>query len=250
MRITARSLREWRAATPVACLALLAALIEGCAPRPLVERAIRARGGPLVGMVSRIDAQVYVGAPGAWQWTRAFLAPDRYAWVIVTAADPHSHLFDGTTARSFIGTSPVSADAGPRAPLRSHARWTAVVDLDALRAPDVTLRPLPATELPAGAREGLHVTLPDGAAYRLAFDAHALLVWAQGPLDFSPLGSGDATVRFGDFRRTGGLLVPWKTSYALGATPLADETAVAVCVDPPDLGLDAFVAPGRLPACR
>lgn len=92
--------------------------------------------------------------------------------------------------RSFVGTAEVSSDASPCAPLRTHARWTAVVGLDALRAPGVTLTALTAADLPAGVHEGLLATYPDGAAYRLGFDERALLVWVQGPLDFSPVRQG------------------------------------------------------------
>ena len=86
----------------------------------MLDRAIHARGGQLHGIVIRAEAQVHTGAPGRWQWTRAFLTPDRYAWKIVTAAEPHYHLYDGTAARSFIGSAEVSSDASPNAPLRSH----------------------------------------------------------------------------------------------------------------------------------
>ncbi len=218
-------------------------------PRPLLDRAIHARGGQLHGIVIRAEAQVHTGAPGRWQWTRAFLTPDRYAWKIVTAAEPHYHLYDCTAARSFIGSAEVSSDASPNAPLRSHARWMAVTNLDGLHAHGVALAPLPASELPAGATEGLVATLADGTCYRLAFDARTLLVWAQGPLDFSPVGKGDAVVRFGDHRRTGGLLLPFITSYALGDGPLADERALAICVDPAHLTPESFTDPAQLPDC-
>ena len=200
-------------------------------------------------MVIRAEAQVHAGAPGRWQWTRAFLVPDLYAWKIVTAAEPHYHLYDGTTARSFIGSAEVSTDASPNAPLRSHARWMAATNLDALHAHGVALAPLPASELPAGATEGLVATFADGTHYRLAFDARTLLVWAQGPLDFSPVAKGDAIVRFGDHRRTGGLLLPFTTSYAVGDVPLADERALAICVDPAQLAPESFTHPGKLPDC-
>ena len=200
-------------------------------------------------MVIRAEAQVHAGAPGRWQWTRAFLVPDLYAWKIVTAAEPHYHLYDGATARSFIGSAEVSSDASANAPLRLHTRWTAVTNLDALRAGGVVLAPLPASDLPARAAEGLVVTLPDGTRYRLAFDARTLLVWAQGPLDFSPVAKGDAIARFGDHRRTGGLLLPFSTSYAIGDLRLADETALAICVDPPDLTPESFTDPAQLPEC-
>jgi hypothetical protein len=225
-------------------------LAAGCAPRPLLARAIRARGGPLHGLVEEIEAQVYVGTPGTWQWQRAFLLPDRYAWVIATATEPDAYLFDGSVVRSYIGTRAVSLDRDPAAPLRSHARWTAVVNLDALALPGVAVAPLAANELPTGAREGLAVVwADDGARYRLGFDEHALLVAASGPLDLSPVTSGDVTARFADFRRAHGLLLPFRRTYARAETPLAEERVRAACPDPPDLGPEAFVVPGRLPRC-
>ncbi|HLK91369.1 MAG TPA: hypothetical protein VKZ18_15835 [Polyangia bacterium] len=225
-------------------------LATGCAPRPLLARAIRARGGPLPGLVERIDARVYAGAPGPWEWQRAFLLPDRYAWVITTATEADSYLFDGRVVRAFIGTRPVSVDPDPAAPLRSHARWTAVVNLDALALPGVAVAPLPPSELPPGTREGLTVVwADDGARYRLAFDERTLLVWASGSLDLSPITRGDVTARFADFRRAGGLLLPFHTTYAEADAPLAEERVQAACPDAPGLGPDAFLAPGRLPPC-
>jgi hypothetical protein len=216
----------------------------------LLARAIHARGGPLYGLVEEIEARVHVGAPGAWQWQRAFLLPDRYAWVITTATEPDAYLFDGSAVRAYIGTRAVSVDRSPGAPLRSHARWTAVVNLDALALPGVAVAPLAPSELPAGAREGLAVVwADDGARYRLAFDERTLLIAAAGPLDLSPIASGDVTARFADFRRTGGLLLPFETTYARADMPLADERVRAACPNPPGLGSDVFVAPGRLPRC-
>ena len=116
-------------------------------------------------------------------------------------------------------------------------------------APGVALLPWTTDALPAGVAEGVVATLPDGSRYELGFDAHALLVWARGPLDLRPIVKGDVTARFDDFRRAGGLLVPFRTSYAVGERALAEERALAVCVDPPGLGPDAFTAPDRLPAC-
>lgn len=204
----------------------------------------------MAGFVTNVEDTVHAGVPGTWQCTRAFLVPDRFAWKIVTAGDPIYHLFDGTTVRCFIGTAEVSSDTSTCAPLRTHARWTAVIGLDALRAPGVTVTQLPVADLPAGVREGLLATFPDGTAYRLGFDDRTLLVWAQGALDFSPFGKGEVTARFADHRRTGTLLLAFSTSYILGTTPLADEKIVAACVDPPDLTPASFTDPTSLPACR
>ncbi len=248
-----RILRAGRAGAPAAALLLaglaLAALLAGCTPRPLLERAVAARGGPLRGLIQRIDAEVYTGLPGPWQWTRALLAPDRYAWTIQTSRDPDWYLFDGSTVRAFVGGAEVASDASSRAPLRSHARFTAVVNLDALAAAGVVLAPLAAADLPPEAREGVEARFADGAVYRLGFDERTLLVWAQGPLDLAPIGAGDATVRFADHRRAGGLLLPFTASYAFGVRRLATETVRAACVDPPRLTAASFLQPSALPDC-
>lgn len=228
---------------------MLVLLTVGCAPRPLIERAIRARGGPLGAITMRTAVDVHVGAPGRWEWTRVFARPDRYAWIVATAAEPHTHLFDGSTARTFIGSALVGTDTSTAAPLRSHARWAAVVNLDVLRAPGVLLEPWGPAPLPPGAVEGLAVTLTDGSRYALAFDAHARLVWMRGPLDFSPIAKDEVTARFDDFRRSDRLLLPFRTAYTIADRPLAEEQAIAICLDPPGLTPEAFMQPGLLPAC-
>jgi hypothetical protein len=224
-------------------------LVGGCGPTPLLDRAIRARGGALNGVVVNIEDTVYSGESGTWQCMRAFLAPDRFAWKIVTTGDPIYHLFDGATVRCFIGTAEVSSDTRTCAPLRTQARWTAVISLDALRAPDVTLTALSPAELPTGVHEGLVATFADGATYRLGFDQQMLLVWAQGPIDLSPFGKGVITARFGDHRRTGGLFLPYTTAYAIGMARLADERVVSACVGLPGLTVESFTDPTKLPAC-
>jgi hypothetical protein len=60
----------------------LVAIAAGCTTRPLLERAIAARGGALQGVVLNAEAQVYAGVPGRWHYRRTYLAPDRYAWRI------------------------------------------------------------------------------------------------------------------------------------------------------------------------
>ena len=241
------------AATPKGrAAAVLAALVlaAGCAPRPLLERAIRARGGPLVNIARQVEADVYRAFPGTWRWHTVYMVPDRYAWTIFTAAEPDHYLFDGTTVRAFIGGRQVSADSDPSAPLRSHARFTAVVNLDALRLPGVRMAPLPEGELPPGASAGLAVVLADdGAQYRLGFDRRGLLVWAEGPVRLPPLGEGRVVARFSDFRRVAGFLVPFRTSYTVGDQPLADERALAVCPADPAVSLESFRTPRLLPDC-
>lgn len=236
-------------ARAAARIGLALALAGGCAPRPPLVRAIHARGGPLRAVVREVEAEVFVGAPGRWSWRTTFLYPDRYAWTIFTAAGADHYLFDGAMTRAFVDNNPVSVDAAPDAPLRSHARFTAVANLDALLLPGVQVTPLPAPELPEGAAWGLGAVFAgDGARYRLGFDARDLLVHVDGPLRLPPLGAGTVSARFADFHRTNGLFLPYRTVYALGAAPLADERAIAVC---PNVRLapEAFRMPAALPSC-
>ena len=106
--------------TRAAVLVVLAG-VTACAPRPLVERAIAARGGPIAGLVRDSDVQVAMGFPGPWQWRTVAAAPERYAWSIVTNDLPHHYLFDGAVVRAFVGSGLVSEDAAVTAPLRTSA---------------------------------------------------------------------------------------------------------------------------------
>ena len=158
-------------------------LAAGCASGPVLERAIRARGGPLRSFVRTSDAEVEAGFPGTWQWRMTYLAPDRYAWSITTTAGVDHYLFDGTMVRAFVGGRELGADTSPRAPLRTQAAFIAVTNLDAARAGG-TATALPPGELPPGVAAGLSVTMPEnGASYRLGFDGRFLLVWATGPFE-------------------------------------------------------------------
>jgi len=231
-------------------VAVLALLVAGCAPRPLLERAIRARGGPLHSLVREAEADVKLAFPGTWPYRTAFLAPDAYAWVIYTLAQPDSYLFDGTTTRAFVGTDLVSVDASPTAALRTHARFTAVASLDALLLPGARVAALATADLPDGAATGLAVALADdGARYRLGFDAKDRLVVVEGPLALPPLGAGTVTARYDDFRRARGFVLPFHTAYAFAGRPIADERASAVCPDDAALTREAFLMPGRVPRC-
>ncbi|MFN8641478.1 MAG: hypothetical protein U0802_07410 [Candidatus Binatia bacterium] len=243
------TLLDWRRRATAAAGLALAALALGCAPRPLLARALAARGGPFRGVLLCAEGRVYAGVPGRWRFARAYLTPDHYAWRVETAGEPDSYLFDGTVVRSFIGNAEVARDASPAAPLRSHARWTGVMLLDGLDAPGVTVEELPVSDVPPGAREGLRVRFADGATYRLGFDAAATLVSIDGPLDLWPLGSGPATVRYADPRTTAGVTLPTRASYFGGDRRLADESIDAVGVDPPGLTPASFVDPASLPSC-
>ena len=242
------TLLDWqRRATGALLLATLVA--AGCTPRPLLERALIARGGAVRSVLLCAEARVYAGVPGRWRFARAYLAPGRYAWRIDTAGEPDSYLFDGQVVRSFVGAAEVASDAAPTAPLRSHARWTGVMLLDGLDAPGVAVAELPAAALPAGAREGLQVRFTDGATYRLGFDDDAQLVVIEGPLDLWPLGSGPATVRYADPRPAGSVRLPSRATYFAGDRRLADETIRSATIAPPGLTPASFVDPAHLPPC-
>ena len=213
----------------------------------MLERAAQARGGTPRGVVTFSSVRVYAGVPGVWEITRVFLAPEHYAFAITTAGDPIAQIFDGTVVRMFVGSAEVSRDASPQAMLRSHARWTAVVNLSDLE--QAVVAPLAASDLPADVREGLSVRFADGATYRLGFDARTLLVWAQGPIDLAPYGAGVLTAHFSDYRTVAGLRLPFAVSYDLAGMRIADETVQRACVDPPGLIAAAFADPASLPRC-
>jgi hypothetical protein len=228
----------------------VALLSVGCAPRPLLERAIRARGGAIRSLVSEDDATVHWGFPGVWRWRTVYFAPDRYALTVHGATEAFHYLFDGATVRAFTGEQRVAQDTAPGAPLRTHARFAAVVNLDALRLPRYRVVPLAPGDLLPEAREGLAVMeLDTGSEYRLGFDARGLLAWATGPLDLDPLGRGQVTARFTAFHRVGGLLLPFRTSYALGDVALVDQDARAVCPNLAEVTVASFASPDVLPDC-
>lgn len=232
-------------------LAILLAAHAGCAPSALPGRAIRARGGPLAGLVREVEADVHLAFPGRWRWRAVFLVPDRYAWTIYTSGEADHYLLDGRTTRAFVGEGPVATVSGQDSALRTHARFTAVMNLDALRVPGVRITPLAASDLPAGARAGIEaVFIDDATRYRLAFDARDLLVELTGPLAMPPLGAGTVTARFTDFRPTGRFVLPWRTVYTFGDQPLAEERVLAACPDPPGLAPADFATPARLPSCE
>lgn len=245
MRGAARGASAWRR---TAAALLLIGLPAAAGAQPLLERALAVRGRAPHAVILHAQARVYAGVPGRWQFTRAWLAPDRYAWRIETAGEPDSYLFDGRVVRAFIGSDEVASDASPDAPLRSHARWTALTLLLGLDAAWTAVSELPASDLPADVAAGLLVRFADGATYRLGFDRQARLVWAAGPLDLWPIGNGPASVRYADHRRVNGVLLPFAATYFAGDKRLAVESIAAACVDPPDLIPAAFVDPGALPA--
>src|SRR5262245_6859534 len=237
---------------PAAARVLLAtltilAVAASCTPRPLLERAIDARGGALRSFVRASDVDVEAMFPGAWQWRMAYLAPDRYAWSIVTTGGVDHYLFDGQVVRAFVGGRLVASNATPGSPLRTQARFIAVTNLDLGAGASVV--PLPASEVPSGVASGLAVVLA-GARYRLGFDDRDLLVWATGPFQVPQIGRGELTARYDDFRRVGRLLLPFRIRYDLDGRSLAVERVARLCPDDPALVPASFESPERLPACN
>src|SRR5262249_19208105 len=96
------------------------ACVVACAPRPLLERAIRAGGGPLPPLARAGEADVQAPfAAGHWTWRTLFQLPDRYAWSIDTLGEPNHYLFDGAVTRLFLGRREINAGAAWNPPLRS-----------------------------------------------------------------------------------------------------------------------------------
>jgi len=196
-----------------------------------------------------VEAEVAQGFPGTWRWRTVYRVPDRYAWTIETTREPDHYLFDGRLVRAFVGTHPVAVDESPTAALRSHARFMAVLGLDALRAPDVTVVPLPPDALPTRAMSGVEVRFADGGRYRLGFDHRGLVTVASGPLAVPPFGGGEVTVELDDFRRTGRWRLPYRARWSVDGTLLATERVLAACPDPPGLEQLDFTTPVGLPVC-
>jgi hypothetical protein len=236
-------------------LLCLHALLAACgslqsSPRAdTIQRAIEARGGPIRSMVRWFEADVRMQVPGIWQGRIVFVAPDRYALTIVTMGETNHHIYDGARVRSFIGNHLV-ATQDSRAPLVSQAKFEAAVNLDALLDPAVRVESLPATALPPGVVTGVEVIpSPDGNRYRLGFDRRMLLVWAAGPLDFSPFGRGEIEVTFDDFRLFGGLQLPVHATYTAGGSVLLDQRMQQICPNKADASDAWFASPTDLPAC-
>lgn len=234
----------------VSALALSAVgFLSGCAARTPLEQVIAARGGPLPALARRSEALVTQGFPGTWRWRTVYRVPDRFAWTIETTREPDHYLFDGRIVRAFVGNHQVATDASPEAPLRSQARFMAVVGLDALSRMPATILPLPAHERPPGTVSAFEVRFEDGGRYCLGFDGRGLLRVVSGPLALPPFGGGEVTVEFDDFRRTGRWLLPYRARWLLDSRTLAEERVLAACPDPPGLTDADFTTPSRLPVC-
>lgn len=234
---------------------MLAALVAvglatGCARGPLLGHAIRARGGPLPALARSVEATVLSEYPGTWRSLLVFQRPQRLAWTIETAADPNHYLFDGEAVYAWVGSAHVATDTDPSAPLRSYARFTAVMLLDVLEQPGVELEEVMPAALPPGIARGLVVRfVDDGARFTLGFDDDARLVRVEGPLEVPTVGRGEVVAELSDFVRVGGWTLPRRIRYRLGDRVLLDERALALCPDPPGLVAAAFRDPRALPAC-
>lgn len=177
------------------------------------------------------------------------LLPDRYAWTIYTMDQPDHYVFDGGTTSSFIGGRLLGRERGAT-PLRSHARFAAVQDLDTLLLPGVSVAPLAPADRPAGTAAAVAVTFADdGARYRVGFDDDGRLVVVEGPLELPPFGHGVVEARVTEFRTMGGMTLPARVTYRLAGETFADERTLAACPNPPGLDPAAFASPEALPRC-
>jgi hypothetical protein len=237
-----------RRANTTLLLALLA--WAGCAGGPALEQAIRARGGPVSAIVRESEATVTLGFPGLWNWRMVFAPPDRYAWTIYTTGAPLHHLYDGRVARSYVGSALSAEDASADAPLRSHARFMAVMNLDGLDAPGVQVRELDRQARPAGdAARGLEIVFADGERFTIGLDARARVVSVEGHVALPPFGRPLVRAALGDWRPVDGRRVAHHVLWTLDGQPLADERVVRACVPAGAAPAAAFAAPDTLPAC-
>lgn len=238
----------WSRAAHVAWLGILVALAVSCQPRSDVDRAVRARGR-LGAVVIEAEARVHKGFPGQWRWRRTF-SGGRYAWTVFTTGEPLHHLFDGAVVRAFVGSAPTAEDASPEAPLRSQARFVAVMLLDALTAAGVLVEAVAPESLPTGMRAGATVAFPgEPERYTVLFDDELRPVRVEGPIDLSPVGRGRLSARQAEFRPVAGRLLPHHVAYELDGVALADERVLALCVHDGPLPAEAFAHPSRLPDC-
>jgi hypothetical protein len=216
----------------------------------LLEQAIRARGGPLPGLVRDSQAEVWVGFPGTWRWQTVVAAPDRYAWSIETAGEPTHYLFDGAVVRAFVGSALTSEDATPTAAVRTHARFMGVMLLYALRTPGVQVRELAATERPAGAVFGLEAVFHDtGDRYLVGLDAERLVVSVEGPVLLPPFERHAVRATLDDHRRIRGYTIAYHTRWTADGEALADERTLRACPLAREPPAAAFASPDRLPRC-
>lgn len=222
---------------------LLLLLASGCA-RPLVERAIAARGGPLPRVSREVEARVYRAFPGTWRWRIDYAVPDLLRWTLETYGDEQSYVYDGEALRYYLGSGLVTADPAAASGFRTQVRWIALTNLDVLAShAGLRLEELDAGRLPPGVAAGLHATYADGAVYELYFDAGDLLVGARGPIVVPAVGAGELRATFGGFRDVSGYLLPQRGRYTLDGEPLFDETILRWVPGDPRLTPEGFLGP-------
>lgn len=225
-------------------LALLLVLAGGGCTRPLLERAIVARGGNLTTLSRESSADVYAGLPGTWSWRFDYGVPDRLRWTIETYGEEQSIAYDGARVRYFLGSAALPEVPTALGDFASIVRWTSVTTLDALaRDPHARLRELAPTERPAGAAGALEVTDDDGAQYVLAFDDADRLIAAEGPIAVPTVASGLMRVTYSDFIDTGGYVLPRICSYTIDGRPFFREQVLRWIPNDPRLTPSSFAGP-------
>jgi hypothetical protein len=232
-----------RSCVVVTCAAAVLAA-PGCS-RPLLQRAIAARGGALTSLSREANAEVHEGFPGSWAWRFDYRVPDSLRWTIETYGEEQSIAYDGRTVRYYLGEAAIGNAPAALGDFRSEVRWMAVTTLDAVAGnAALTSRELTRDELPPGVVSGLAVTYrDDGARYALYFDDDDLLVAAEGPVAVPTIASGRMHAVFSDFRDTAGYLLPYRGRYTIDARPLFDEQVVRYVPNDPALTAASFRGP-------
>ncbi|MBY0274796.1 hypothetical protein K2Z84_05620 [Candidatus Binatia bacterium] len=227
----------------VGCLLVVATTGAACT-RPLLERAIAARGGPLESLSRESTADVYRGFPGTWAWRFDYLVPDRLRWTIETYGEEQSVAYDGTRVRYFLGSGALPDVPAALSDFASIVRWTSVTTLDALASdPRATVRELSAAERPPDAAAALEVRYDDGARYVLAFDARDRLVAAEGPIVVPTVAAGRMHATYADFADTEGYDLPATCSYSIDGQPFFREQVRRWWPNDPRLGTSSFAGP-------
>ena len=218
-------------------------LSSGCT-RPLLERAIAARGGAIHSISREATADVALGFPGRWSWRFDYHVPDLLRWTLDTHGETQSVAFDGRTTRYFLGSAYLPSAPETLAGFATLVRWTAVTTLDALAEdPGASVREVPGHELPAGIAAGLQITYPDGARYVLHFGQDALLVGAEGPIDVPTIAEGRMRASYADFRTADGFVLPRSADYTLDGQPFFREIVSRWTVNDPRLTPARFAGP-------
>lgn len=190
-----------------------------------MDRALRARGGPIGGWTREADVRVYYGIPGLWRWQMAWAPPLRFRLSILTAGDDQHYVVDGEQVRSFVGDTLVTRGAAAGSGFETCARWMSLLSLDVLAdASRVAWRALPRELLPDDARHAIAARFLDAPEETLLFfDGDWRLVRAEGAIAIPGVGRGAVRARFGDFRDVAGYVVPFSSRYDWNGEPFFDE---------------------------